>query len=164
VTIGLDLGDHGAYAVLLGDQLIACDSMEFGLSKHNLKGDRWVNYLQWIEPFIGDYVERYRRVTVGYERPFFQGKAAEILHGFETVIQMGSAYHHIEPQPVNPMTLKKWASGSGLSKKPAMARALLTKHPGLFARIGSPVQAVNDNIVDAVWVALYTRESYSTPF
>lgn len=56
--------------------------------------------------------------------------------------------------PVNPATLKAFATGSGRAKKPDMIRAL-ERHFG--------IRVVDDNEADAIWVLKYAQQYQSRP-
>src|SRR4029077_3203480 len=94
-----------------------------------------------------------------YEQPFEMrsGAAAEISLGFATRVQEFCARHGIEHQPVNGATLKKWTTGKGNAKKPAMIAAVLQRF-GVPARPGSGRSAdeqLDDNEADAIALLEY---------
>jgi len=74
-----------------------------------------------------------------------------VLHNqLRGIVLLVAAEIGAEALPVNPMTLKKWATGNGRAKKPDMIRAAAT-HYG--------VETEDDNVADAVLLAGFARQN-----
>lgn len=83
---------------------------------------------------------------VCYEEPVARGMAARSLNRQLGVIIVVCELHCVPHYPVNPGTLKKYATGKGNATKPEMATAL----PG-------NLQSDDHNAVDAIHLSEYGR-------
>lgn len=96
-----------------------------------------------------DYLDRRswtQDTLVAYERPFTRGLAAtRSLWGMAGVIEWWAAKYGLTCVDIVPSQVKKWATGSGIAKKPDMMAAV--------ARLGFP--NVDEHAADALLLGLF---------
>lgn len=156
--LGLDLGNNTAWGILQDDKPIGHGRWTYQPASHKFPGDRWLEFQRWLAPFLLDQRARADLLYVAYERPFFRGKPAEILHGFETILNLECARHGLNPLTVNPMTLKKWATGTGRASKHYMSEVL--QHEMVLRDVPNMIVIDwTEDEVDAMWVALHAQHT-----
>lgn len=149
--LALDLATRTGFATWDGTRRES-GFVDFVTKRGESPGMRFVRFSRWIDEMV--------RVVIGpdgpegivfYEQPFVMrsGAAAEISLGFATRVQEACAAHGVEHQPIGGSTLKKWTTGKGNAKKPAMIAAV-------NERFGPPFVS-DDNEADAIALLEYAR-------
>jgi hypothetical protein len=152
----LDPGNNFAWSTIERDRPFSHGRWTYQSGDHKHSGDRWREFQNWFALFLVQKV-RGHRVFVGYERPFFRGKPAEILHGYETIIMLECSRHDINPIAINPATLKKFATNNGRATKHDMREAL-QRELILKDVLHFKTQDMTEDEIDAMWVALHTQK------
>jgi Holliday junction resolvasome RuvABC endonuclease subunit len=142
IYIGIDPGLTTGWAVIHGDHI------ESGVWR---LGPTKGPYLSILYGRIEGLLTRVGRERVGlvcYEEPVARGQAAKILNRQIGVIEVALSHSGAPNYPVNPSTLKRFATTQGRADKDRMREALAehTNH-----------QPEDDNAVDAVWLAFYAQ-------
>lgn len=142
VFVGIDPGLTTGWAIIDGDHI---ESGVWGLGP--TKGP----YLGILYGRVEGLFVRVGRDRVGlvcYEEPVARGHAAKILNRQVGVIEVALGHAGVPSYPVNPSSLKRFATTRGGADKDAMREALAeqTDH-----------QPEDDNAVDAVWLAFYAK-------
>ena len=102
----------------------------------------WMKTMTGLLPDLG---------LIAYEQAHMRGAGTEICIGLTSIVQEVAAKIGIESAPVHTGTLKKFATGSGNAKKPAMmdaAEKIIGRRP------------IDDNEADAVLLSLYAAQEY----
>lgn len=146
----LDLATRTGFALWNGSSRES-GFVVFDVKRGESPGMRFVRFTIWIDEMVKSLVNT-EGALVFYEQPFVMrsGAAAEISLGFATRVQEACARHGVNHQPVNGSTLKKWTTGKGNAKKPAMIAAV-------NERFGPPF-VTDDNEADAIALLEYARE------
>ena len=160
-VLGFDLGSKTGYSLVRDGVVEAIGGWQYeGPMSRTLKkeqfGERWIQFLHFFEPLIQDFVNSYRDLRyIGLEQSFHRGyKASRYQSGFETVALILTAKMSLEEIFVPPASLKLWATGYGRADKEQMFNALRDR----VDLSEDDLRALDDNMVDATWVALYTYD------
>jgi Holliday junction resolvasome RuvABC endonuclease subunit len=121
--LALDLGLKTGFSISIpgsfidGPPRIESGTFEVPSPRGESPGMRYIRWGAWLRELL----DMTRPDLVAFEQPHNRGGAAtEILNGMSTRVQEYCAARKIEHFPVHSMTVKKWATGTGKSKKPAM--------------------------------------------
>lgn len=155
--LSLDLGTSTGFAYNRGDDFF-CGTWKLGTAKE-IKQWGAQRLTRTNDPRIRRLCERISDLgadIVVYEDVQFisstyQGQLWSSLRA--AVWLCASASSHIDCVPVG--TLKKFATGSGNSNKPAMSQYLRLLHPTMWK------PTLDDNAVDAVWLWLWAKQRLS---
>jgi hypothetical protein len=124
----------------------------FDLRRGESPGMRFLRFNRWLQELVdraaGLPVLVIYEQTVGRTH-FTSGSQLEVAYGFATRVQEFCATRGIDHTPLSPSSLKKFATGKGNSKKPAMLAA---------ARQQLGYQREDDNEADALWLLEYARK------
>ncbi len=132
----------------------------FDVKRGESPGMRYLRFNKWLTEFV-DWCgrEKIADLLVVYEQTHNRGGAAtEVAAGFATRVQEAAARWGCQHVAVHSGTLKKWTTGSGNAKKPAMVAAV---HDRFVCRrlpeepCGHNVQALDDNEADAIALLEY---------
>ena len=149
LILGLDLATLTGWALVRDGRVIESGVQDFTKRRGESNGLLFLRARAWLVAFGNPAPD-----LVAYEAAHFRGGAAtEICVGLQTRAQEQAAAWGVESAPVATGTLKKWATGSGAAKKPAMmawAAGKLGRAP------------IDDNEADALAVALWAAETYDT--
>lgn len=152
VVLAIDPGFTKAsktgWAVYLNECIVSgvqCyEGPEYGCLGHKL-----ADFYSWLTGFVcaGPPIEQ-----LTYEQPTFQNhRSAEVQLGQIAIIHLVSAQRILPvPVSVHPLTLKKWATGSGRADKEDMIKAA-NRLAGQFPPFcGPPIPITDHNQADAV--------------
>lgn len=119
--LALDTGTHCGWASWTPDGM-ASGVQDFVLGRGESTGMRYLRFRKWLREMIVDYVQP---EVIAYERSaHFKGvAAAEVAHGFQTIMHEEAAKRGINTAPVQNSKLKKHATGKGNAGKPMMIDA-----------------------------------------
>ena len=133
----MDVGDEGEVVTL------SIDSFEGGTWKLTQAGR---SYVEVLYAYVKEIIEEQRSVNlVCYEEPVARGNAAKSLNRQIAAIILACEHSKVPHYPVNPGTLKKYATGKGNeSKEEMVAESQAVGYPG-----------TDHNEVDAFWLAGY---------
>lgn len=121
----------------------------FEISRGESPGMRWVKFKKWLHDFLAAHPTDL--IIYELEGTARSRAAAHVAHGFTAAIEEVAAARNIELTNVAPTGLKKWATGNGNAKKPAMIDAA--------ERIARrPIE--DDNEADAILILAYAREKF----
>jgi hypothetical protein len=150
--VGFDVGTATGWALCEAGKIVESGVQRFDLARGESPGMRFLRFRRFVDelllpafgglPLTGNVPQ-----VVAFERAAFSrgGYAIELHNGFTTRLQEWAAAHGAESLPVNPGTLKKWATGSGRGDKGAMVR----RASGIVGR------SVGEDEADAILVALW---------
>ena len=126
-VLALDIASATGWAVLGGGRITS--GVVHFIRRHGMKtkpdehpGIVHLRFLQWLRPMLTDT----KPDVVVYERAghFKSVAAAEICHGFRSILMANCAYSNIKVVPYRPTEVKKFATGTGnADKKKMMAEA-----------------------------------------
>lgn len=155
--LALDLGTKTGWVLSTGP--VEHGIQIFDVKRGESPGMRYLRFNRWLEdlvlttilnhgkkkePVIGSRVD-----LIVYEQTHHRGGAAtEVAAGFATRVQEFCARYGIHHAAVHSATLKKFATGKGNAKKPAMIEA---------ARKKLGYQGKSDDEADALWLLEYAR-------
>jgi len=141
--LAIDLGIHSGWAC---NEPFNHGVEDFTLSRGESRGIIFLKFNRWLL-MMNDLV---KPSVIIFEQPHTRGGyATEILVGMSTRILDICATIGIESMSVHSATLKKFATGSGKSKKPDMLLAL--------SKTGISVE--DDNECDAIWLLKYAEDT-----
>jgi len=139
-VIGIDPGLHTGWAVVIDDKnAVICGTW-------NLREDPSEHSLYALYSYLHTLIGIIQPDLLCYEEPVAKGMAARSLNRQIGVIITVCEIAEIPHYPVNPGTLKKFATGKGNASKEEMLEAL--KLRGLE-------EQMDNNAVDAIWLADY---------
>ena len=145
--IGIDPGLSSGWAVCTGEN-VSCGVWQLR-DPHQHPLGVFASLLHGLIGVGSDSID-----LIVYEEPVARGNAARRLNQQLGAIIVVAEECKIPHYPVNPATLKKWATGNGRADKDQMAIA--AHRHGVREPNGD---AVNDhNAVDAALLALYGRD------
>lgn len=149
--LALDLATKTGWAALVNDGVESGVQM-FDVRRGESPGMRFLRFNRWLDTMLETVVPD----LVVYEQNFRRGGAAtEIAAGFSTRVQEATARRGVEHATVAVGTLKKWATGNGGSKKPAMMARAAELYPN--------VPILDDNHADALLILAWAEETYAAP-
>ena len=148
--LALDFATKTGWAFIRDGVVEASGVQDFKTKRGESPGMLFLRYKAWL-------TEMYALsafTVVGYELPHHRGgDATRVLEGLATHTESFCAEHNIEYGNVHSGTLKKYATGGGKgTKKEVMLAAAEAKWPH--------VKWIDDNHVDAAWVADYMFNMY----
>lgn len=154
--LALDLGIKTGWATLDNSLLgprIESGVQTFELGRGESPGMRFIRF----NVFLREMLENIQPQIVFYDQPITAaghggGYAAELLTGMATRVQEQCAERRIEHAGVWGSTLKKWATGKGNAKKPAMVARAQELFPG--------IKILNDDHADALLLLRYGEEKF----
>jgi Holliday junction resolvasome RuvABC endonuclease subunit len=121
--LALDLGLKTGFSISIpgtfagGPPRVESGTFEVPSPRGESRGMRFIRWGAWLREML----EMTKPELVVYEQPHARGGAAtDILVGMGTRVQEYCAGRGIEYAMVHAATVKKWSTGSGASKKPAM--------------------------------------------
>lgn len=145
-VLALDLGTRTGWA-LLEHQRLESGVQVFDVKRGESPGMRFLRFNRWLDEFPALDV-------VVYEQTHQRGGAAtEVAAGFATRVQEYCARRGIEHAAVHTGTLKKFTTGSGAAKKPAMIAAVSARWKAV----------TDDNEADAVALLFFALENLVGP-
>lgn len=120
----LDTGTHCGWASW-GPKGMESGVQHFELGRGESPGMRFLRFRRWLSEMI-DLV---KPGVIAYERSaHFKGvPAAEVVHGFQTIMHEEAASRDIDTAPVQNSKLKKHTTGKGNCGKPAMVKAAMVR-------------------------------------
>jgi Holliday junction resolvasome RuvABC endonuclease subunit len=141
--IALDLASKTGWANFSDGRIIASGVQDFTKRRGESNGILFLRFRKWLIWLT----ETERPDVIAYEAAHFRGGAAtEVCVGLQTHAQSIAAEIGCLSMPIQTMSLKKWATGSGSAKKPDMIEAAVRL---------SGIIPEDDNHADAVLLALY---------
>ena len=144
--LALDLGTHTGWALRLGAR-IESGVQTFDVKRGESPGMRYIRFRRWLDTMTLTAMPGIDLLV--YEAPHQRGGAAtEVAAGFSTRVQEQAAELRIEHTAVHTGTLKKYATGSGAAKKPAMIAAVCRRWKVVK----------DDNEADAIALLYYALE------
>ena len=152
MAIPITPGVHGPGSVSWSHYRIEGAGVEtFTPKKGDHPGLRYQRFNKWAWPMIGalDTGD-----AVFYENSSFMqrsGAAAMVSPALITRVQEHCAVRGVSVHSIYPVTLKKYATGSGRAQKPEMIEAARKRWPRDLEQEG----AIDDNLVDALWLLDY---------
>lgn len=122
--LALDTASHCGWAALKSPSnhtRATSGVQEFKLGRGESPGMRFLRFRKWLREMI----EYTKAQVIAYERSaHFKGVgAAEVHHGFQTIMHEIAAEEGLETLPVQNSALKKFATGKGNAGKPEMVKA-----------------------------------------
>jgi hypothetical protein len=148
--LALDLATKTGWALVSDGKVMASGVQDFSLKRGESPGMIFLRHVAWLTQMLA-----LRKFTlIGYEAPHHRGGAAtRLLEGLATHTESFCAENDIQYGSVHSGTLKKHATGGGKgTKKEVMLEAAEERWPH--------VKWIDDNHVDAVWVADYMFNTY----
>lgn len=142
-TLAIDPGATMGWADALGSGV-----EDWSDDRRDDWADRWRRFQEWLRRRI----HMYGYQAVVYEKGFHRGPYTLLQEGFEVVLLMEARRAGLRVMPVRPAALKKWATGDGRAKKPAMIAAANARWPDL----AEPV--ADDNEADALLLLAWAEE------
>lgn len=144
--LALDLATKTGWAVARNSEIIESGVQDFALRRGESHGLMFLRARRWCL----DTAKTAGAGLIAYEQAHYRGGAStEVCVGLVTHVMGVAAELCLESMPIHTATLKKWATGSGTSKKPEMIAA---------ARVKSGRYPADDNEADAILLALYACE------
>ena len=168
-TLAVDLGTHTGWALMTGDkiidsgtELLASDEeleQQREEAKERTSDMRFGRILDFVEGKVAAGVDR-----IVFEDVIFAGSQAQtqLWSSLRTAIWLAGRDAKVSIHCVAVATLKRFATGNGGARKPDLARALAIAEPGRYqleprsGLLWRNGQAMDDNEVDAIWLARYT--------
>lgn len=139
-TLTLDCATRTGWATNAGGG-VESGYQDFPIPRGASIGTRWIHFRTWL----ADLLDRTQPDLVIFEQPFVgtmkSGTAAEVAYGMVTRVQEIAESRKIDYRPVHNAVLKRFATGKGNAKKPAMMAAAT-------ARFGRTI--ADDNEADAL--------------
>lgn len=155
-SVGLDCsGRSVGWAVVdPDDRVVTSGTKKFKAKRGESVGMFYLQYRKWLENLFREVQGMADGVVVAYEMAHFRGGySTEIALALQTRAQELSAAFAFECCPIHSATAKKFATGNGKAKKPAMiaaAKEILGRDP------------VDDNEADAVHMARWAHHEFVT--
>jgi Holliday junction resolvasome RuvABC endonuclease subunit len=145
-VLGVDPGTQTGWAIVRDGKVLGSNTVSFSAYADKGYGAMFVvfrAFLTWAQ-------DRYGPLTaIAYELPFSRGAfTTRITTGMAAHVQERCAAWQCIPIPVNTMTLKKFATGSGKAKKPEM---MLASYQYLTPK--RDAQTVSEHEADAIHIA-----------
>ena len=140
--LALDMATLTGFAVIIDG--VVCESGEWDFGR--VDGEHYGHMFRKLEDNLSKY-DLYNLDTVAYEMAHHRaGPATRIGVGMNAVVLMYAAKHNINLCSAHTATLKKWATGNGKAKKPAIMA---------WASEKTERDIIHDNEADAILVGLY---------
>lgn len=142
IILALDLGTTTGWALFKDDVCIA--SGEWDCSPLLGRGERWKRFQKELRKHIV-WAQSFGETVVVYEKVMAHAgtSAAHIYGGFEAIVEWECFKRGVDLEHVAVKTVKKFATGNGNAKKPAMMQA---------AKDHWLLESVDENEADARWV------------
>ncbi|MGA2751907.1 MAG: hypothetical protein ABSG59_24345, partial [Verrucomicrobiota bacterium] len=168
-TLAVDLGTHTGWALMTGGkiidsgtELLASDEeleQQREEAKERTSDMRFGRMLDFVEGKVAAGVDR-----IVFEDVIFAGSQAQtqLWSSLRAAIWLAGRDAKVSIHCVAVATLKRFATGNGAARKPDLARALAVAEPGRYqleprsGLLWRNGQAMDDNEVDAIWLARYT--------
>jgi len=142
IVLGIDPGLHTGWAAMWEDD----EEGQIICGTWNLRDDPSEHSLYALYSYLNTLIGMTQPDLVCYEEPVARGMAARSLNRQIGVIITVCEIAEIAHYPVNPGTLKKFATGKGNASKEEMKEALDIRGLG---------EEMDHNAVDAIWLADY---------
>ena len=119
--LALDTATNCGWAAWHPNTGMTSGAQSFKPGRGESPGMRFLRFRKWLSEMI-DLV---KPSVIAYERSgHFKGvAAAEVCHGFQTIMHEEAARREIDTAPVQNSELKKYATGEGNAGKPEMIKA-----------------------------------------
>lgn len=115
-TLALDLATSLGWALAENHRIVASGVEDFKLSKHELEGQRLSKFYNFMQKFIEAGVHE-----VFYEHVIgFKGSTTRVFDDLHAILKLVCDNAGIKRQGINPASLKKQFTGSGLASKEEM--------------------------------------------
>jgi Holliday junction resolvasome RuvABC endonuclease subunit len=156
--LALDLATKTGWAVAKSGGLPSMHDVEdFSLKRGESQAVRWLKFSAWLSCHI-DELKRTNQNSllpplIVCEEPirhFLGSSAAEVCYALHSRVQEQCHFRGVTLALVHPMTLKKFATGSGRADKAAMLA-------GAQARWGKHIKDHNE--ADALWVLQWAQHN-----
>jgi Holliday junction resolvasome RuvABC endonuclease subunit len=166
IVVGLDPGTHTGWAVCRDGRIVASGTLDLSPWAARGYGAMFGAFRLWLgrlrreqlhEDYDGTYVlnKSHRLAAIAYELPFHRGAiTSRITGGLAAHVLERAAAWRCKALPVQTMTLKKFATGSGKAGKDQMInRAREVLLPGESAEFISARGLLDEHEADAIHVA-----------
>jgi len=127
--LALDLGTSTGWAYRrrnagFGETSVFSGTQSFAPRRHDPPGLRFLAFRNWLTDMNADPFD-----VVYYEDAirFLSIDPARVYFGMLATLQAWAAHRDIRVEPVNVSKLKKYATGNGAAKKPAMIAAAVAR-------------------------------------
>ena len=150
MLLALDCATKTGYCLIDENTGIIIDSgvMNFKRKPGERLGILHNNFRKWLE----GYISIHSVTSLCYEKAQFRGLwAAALCVGMTTVVEEVTAVKNIPVYGVMPNSLKKYSTGSGKAKKPAMIKV---------AKVYLNRQPIDDNEADAVCIGMWGYKEF----
>jgi hypothetical protein len=153
LIFGFDPGTKFGWSVFLDGELTASGTF-VTLRDGEVKGNRYLNLLKFLTELFKTYVTNPNDTLVGYEDiavHIFKSKdSLRVYSGIMACIEMTCAKFGVgEIRGVNPISLKKWATGDDKATKQKMI---------IEATYRFQIKSQSDDHADACLIGAYFRE------
>lgn len=153
--LALDLATTTGWALRDRCGIFTSGTQSFKLGRGESEGMRAILARKWLRTLLLEEPAFKLVDLVVYEKPmrFLSGSAIDVAYGLKTVVTEECERIGITYSPLNPSTLKKWATGKGNAKKDVMVAEAKRRFPREVI--------VDDNQADALLGLAWAVENYA---
>ena len=157
-VIGIDPGDHMAHCRVIDGAPHDVWCWDWEQKRGMSAGIRYLSFIPYLAKTLRGYQKDGPVMAVACEQMFHRGgHATDVLKGYEMNIQTVCDQLEIEHLLAPISSVKKFATGKGNASKDQMRAYLELWLDDKYLK----AETLTEDMVDAVWIALWTWEKFS---